>query len=92
MGKPNRRILPTIIGVSVLTTLAANVAVLVAHDDGPADTRPDEKRARYVAASGSTGLSPTAVAPLGKRLEPHVLVAAPSTPADLVQKVRGAKV
>jgi cell wall-associated NlpC family hydrolase len=92
VGKPNRRILPTIIGVSVLTTLAANVAVLVAHDDGPTATRPDEKRARYVAASGSTGLSPSAVAPLGKRLEPHVLVAAPSTlPADLVQKVRGAK-
>lgn len=92
MGKPNRRLLPTIIGVSVLTTLAANVAVLVAHDDTPKSAQGGEKRARYVAASGSTSLSPTAVAPLGKRLDPHILVAAPSTlPADFVQKVRGAK-
>ncbi|WP_210748294.1 C40 family peptidase [Actinomadura latina] len=81
-----------IIGVSVLTTLAANVAVLISHDDTPAQARQDEKRARYVAASGSTNLSPAAVAPLGKRLTPHVLVAAPSTlPADVVQKIRGAK-
>ncbi|TDD85247.1 NlpC/P60 family protein [Actinomadura darangshiensis] len=92
MGKPNRRVLPTIIGVSVLTTLAANVAVLVAHDDGPKSAQAGEKRARYVAASGSTDLSPTAVAPQGKRLSPHVLVAAPSAlPADFVRKVRGAK-
>ena len=92
MGKPNRRVLPTIIGVSVLTTLAANTAVLVARDDGPVQARRGEQRARFVAASGSTGLSPTAVAPLGRRLTPHVLVAAPSTlPADFVQKVRGAK-
>ncbi|MFD0540627.1 C40 family peptidase [Actinomadura luteofluorescens] len=92
MGKPNRRMLPTIIGVSVLTTLAANTAVLVARDDGPAKAPPGEQRARFVAASGSTGLSPTAVAPLGKRLTPHVLVAAPTTlPAGFVQKVREAK-
>jgi cell wall-associated NlpC family hydrolase len=89
VGKPNRRVLPAIIGVSVLTTLAADVAVLIAHDDAPAQSRQDEKRARYVAASGSTNL---AVAPLGKRLSPHVLVAAPqSLPADVVQKIRGAK-
>ncbi|WP_149260919.1 C40 family peptidase [Actinomadura sp. K4S16] len=92
MGKPNRRILPTIIGVSVLTTLAANVAVLVAHDDGPPDRPRGEQRARFVAASGSTGLSPGAVAPLGRRLTPHVLVAAPSTLSpEFVQKIRGAK-
>ncbi|NDU76766.1 NlpC/P60 family protein [Actinomadura sp. DSM 109109] len=93
MGKPNRRVLPTIIGVSVLTTLAANTAVLVARDGTPADPRPGpERRARFVAASGSTGLSPAAVAPLGKRLTPHVLVAAPSTlPAGFVQKVRNSK-
>jgi cell wall-associated NlpC family hydrolase len=94
VGKPNRRVLPTIIGVSVLTTLAANVAVLVAHDGAPADAprAQQQQRARYVAASGSTSLSPTAVAPLGRRLTPHVLVAAPTTlPADVVQRVRGAK-
>ncbi|MEU8801442.1 C40 family peptidase [Spirillospora sp. NPDC048819] len=93
MGKPNRRILPTIIGISVVTTLSVNVAVLVARSgDDPAPPTRSEQRARYVAASGSTSVSPSAVAPLGKRLTPHVLVAASSTlPADVVQKVRGAK-
>ncbi|MFI0371393.1 C40 family peptidase [Actinomadura sp. 1N219] len=93
MGKPNRRALPTIIGVSVLTTLGANVAVLVARgDDAPAPGRGGEQRAQFVAASDSTRLSPAAVAPQGGRLTPHVLVAAPSTlPADLVAKVRRAK-
>ncbi|TDD32417.1 NlpC/P60 family protein [Actinomadura sp. KC06] len=93
MGKPNRRALPTIIGVSVLTTLGANVAVLVARgDDGPATARGGEQRAQFVAASDSTRISPAAVAPQGRRLTPHILVAAPSTlPADLVAKVRGAK-
>ncbi|TDC64016.1 NlpC/P60 family protein [Actinomadura sp. GC306] len=93
MGKPNRRILPTIIGFSVVTTLAANITVLVVRGgDAPADSARGEQRARYVAASGSMSVSPAAVAPLGKRLTPHVLVAAPSTlPAGLVEKVRGAK-
>ncbi|MEU6745398.1 C40 family peptidase [Spirillospora sp. NPDC046719] len=93
MRKPNRRILPTIIGVSVLTTLAANTAVLIARGhDGDPPPSPQEKRARYVAASGSTSLSPGAVAPLGKRLTPHVLVAAPSAlPAATIAKIRGAK-
>ncbi|TDC45819.1 NlpC/P60 family protein [Actinomadura sp. KC345] len=94
MAKPNRRVLPTIIGVSVVTTLAANVTVLVVRGgDEPVGTpAAAEQRARYVAASGAMSVSPTAVAPLGKRLEPHVMVAAPSTlPADVVQKVRGAK-
>ncbi|MGH3243919.1 MAG: C40 family peptidase, partial [Spirillospora sp.] len=37
-------------------------------------------------------LSPSAVAPPGRRLTPHVMVAAPSTlPPELVAKVRGAK-
>ncbi|MFC6878269.1 MULTISPECIES: C40 family peptidase [Actinomadura] len=92
MRKPNRRVLPTIIGVSVVTTLAANVAVLVAHgsnDPAPRDQAAD-KKARFVAASGASNLSPTAVAPLGKRLTPHILVAAPATlPPDSVAKIRG---
>ena len=93
MRKPNRRVLPTIIGVSVLTTLAANTAVLIARGpDGDPAPSPQEKRSRYDAASGSTSLSPGAVAPLGKRLTPHVLVAAPSAlPAATIAKIRGAK-
>ncbi|WP_262401922.1 hypothetical protein [Actinomadura sp. CNU-125] len=94
MRKPNRRVLPTIIGVSVAATLGVNVTVLLVRGGPAAEPAPvTPARANYVAAAGSfADLSPQAVAPLGKRLEPHVLVAAPATlsPA-LVQKVRGAK-
>ncbi|HEY8482868.1 MAG TPA: NlpC/P60 family protein [Spirillospora sp.] len=90
MGKPNRRTLPAIIGVSIVTTLAANVAVLVTR--GGDESSRDGQRARYVAATGRMTVSANAVAPLGKRLTPHVLVAAPATlPADVVEKVRRAK-
>lgn len=93
MRKPNRRVLPTIIGASVLTTLAAGVAVVVAHgQDGRPAAGQGEQSARFVAVSGTSRLSPSPVAPLGKRLTPHVLVAAPSTlPADVVAKIRAAK-
>ncbi|MEU5880257.1 C40 family peptidase [Spirillospora sp. NPDC047279] len=96
MRKPDRRILPTIIGVSVLTTLAVNTAVLVAHEQGgdTETTTPQTAQQRFVAASGSTqaALSPTAIAPLAKRLTPHVMVAAPGTlPPDAVAKVRRLK-
>jgi cell wall-associated NlpC family hydrolase len=87
--KPDRRILPTIIGVSVVTTLAANGAVLVAHEQTRPDPRTSAEHQKFVAASGSSRLSPTAVAPLGKRLDPHILVAAPTAlPADAASKVR----
>ncbi|MBT2213928.1 MULTISPECIES: C40 family peptidase [Actinomadura] len=90
MRKPNRRVLPTLVGVSVLTTLSVNGAVLVVRDgDGGSPLRGDQ-RAQFVAASAS--LSSRAVAPLSKRLTPHVLVAAPSTlPAEVVDKVRAEK-
>ncbi|MFI0351539.1 C40 family peptidase [Actinomadura sp. 9N407] len=92
MRKPDRRVLPTIIGVSVLTTLAANGAVLVAHGQGGPDTRTNAEHQKFVATSGSTRLSPTAVAPLGKRLDPHILIAAPTAlPAGTVDKVRRTK-
>ncbi|MFF5260715.1 C40 family peptidase [Actinomadura viridis] len=92
MRKPDRRVLPTIIGVSVVTTLAANGAVLVARGQDGTDPRTRAEHQRFVAASGNTRLSQAAVAPLGKRLEPHILVAAPAAlPADVVSKVRGLK-
>ncbi|MEW2357350.1 C40 family peptidase [Spirillospora sp. NPDC029432] len=92
MRKPDRRVLPTIIGVSVMTTLAANGAVLVAHGQGGPDPRTNAEHQKFVAASGSSKISPAAVAPLGKRLEPHILIAAPSTlPAETVSRVRGTK-
>ncbi|KAB2343978.1 C40 family peptidase [Actinomadura rudentiformis] len=93
MRRPDRRVLPTIIGVSVLTTLAANTAVLVAHRQGDdPQATPQTSQQRFVAASGSYQLSPTAIAPLGKRLTPHVLVAAPgSLPPAVIEKVRKVK-
>ncbi|MFG2005681.1 C40 family peptidase [Spirillospora sp. NPDC048911] len=93
MRRPDRRVLPTIIGVSVLTTLAVNTAVLVAHDQGGTpEATPQTSRQQFVAASGNYQLSPTALAPLGKRLSPHVLVAAPGTlPPEVVERVRKVK-
>ncbi|MFI0450988.1 C40 family peptidase [Actinomadura sp. 6N118] len=93
MRRPDRRVLPTIIGVSVLTTLAANTAVLVAHgQDGTPQATPQTSQQRFVAASGSYQLSPTAIAPLGKRLSPHVMVAAPgSLPPAVIERVRKIK-
>lgn len=88
MRKPSRRVVPTIIGVSVVTTLAANTAVLVAHD-GRAH-HPQAMSGRYVAASNDSALSPQAVAPFTKRLAPQVLVAGATTlPADVIAKVKG---
>ncbi|MFC5181999.1 C40 family peptidase [Actinomadura harenae] len=91
MRKPNRRVLPTIIGVSVVTTLAANTAVVVAYG-GRAHHAPQTMTGRYVAASSDSALTPPAVAPLGKRLAPQVLVAGSSTlPADVIAKVKAMK-
>ncbi|WP_245623089.1 C40 family peptidase [Spirillospora albida] len=77
----------------MLATLSVNGAVLVAHHGAtPAAEPRTGQSARYVAASGNSPLAPGAVAPLGKRLTPHVLVAAPATlPSALVARVRGAK-
>jgi cell wall-associated NlpC family hydrolase len=90
--RPSRRALPTVIGVSVVTTLAANIAVVIAHSQksGP----PDERNGgdRYVAAANGSRLSPSAVAPLRKRMSADLLVAAPtSLPADAAAKVQRVK-
>ncbi|RFU42673.1 NlpC/P60 family protein [Actinomadura logoneensis] len=91
MRKPNRRVLPTIIGVSVVTTLAVNTAVLVA-GGGRTPHAPRPMSGRFVAASSDSALTPQPVAPLGRRLEPQVMVAGAGTlPADVVAKVRAMK-
>jgi cell wall-associated NlpC family hydrolase len=90
--KPGRRVLPTIIGVSVLTTLAANGAVLVAHEQDRSEAKTRAEHQKFVATSGSTRISPASIAPLAKRMDPHILVAAPTTlPAGTVARVRGTK-
>jgi cell wall-associated NlpC family hydrolase len=54
------------------------------------DTRTQAEHQRFVASN--TKLTPQTVAPLGKRLDPHLLVAAPTTlPVDVVDKVRAVK-
>ncbi|GAA4132546.1 hypothetical protein GCM10022416_12430 [Actinomadura keratinilytica] len=83
-----------IIGVTAATTLAADVAVLLAHGSSasPGAQPQTQIAGRFVAASGNSALTPAAVAPLGKRLTPHVLVAAPGTlPASTVEKIRRIK-
>jgi cell wall-associated NlpC family hydrolase len=88
--KPDRRVVPTIIGVAVVTTLAANGAVLVAHKQAGRETTASAQNPRFVAAT--TRFTPNAVAPLGKRRDPHILIAAPTTlPVDVVDKVRAVK-
>lgn len=78
------RVLPATIAVAIATTLSVDVAVLVA---GPPGERDGIDGLRLVA--DVTGANPYPVAPLQKRITPHMLVAAPTTlPADLVGKVR----
>jgi cell wall-associated NlpC family hydrolase len=86
-------VLPTVIGVAVVTTLSANVAVVMAHSRKPGPWAAQSAGAeRYVAVSSGSGISPTAVAPLQRRLTPHLLVAAPtSLPGDALAKVQRIK-
>jgi cell wall-associated NlpC family hydrolase len=86
-----RRMLPTVIGVTLATTVVADVAVVVVrnHVGSPAGQGAGE---RLVAAAESTGYSPGAVTPLQKAVVPHVLVASGQTlPAQSVEAVRHVK-
>jgi peptidoglycan DL-endopeptidase CwlO len=86
---PSRRMLPTVIGVSLAFTIAADLVVVLTGGPGRALT-PNGGAERLVAASEVAG--PAAVAPLQKTITPHILVAAAQTlPADAVQKVRALK-
>jgi cell wall-associated NlpC family hydrolase len=88
--RPSRRVLPTAIGVSVVTTLVAGVAVVLAHRQKP--STPPDNDVRYVAAAQDSPIPPSAVAPLQQRLVPHLLVVAPSTlPPDLAGRVQQVK-
>ncbi|GAA2075146.1 C40 family peptidase [Actinomadura alba] len=92
MRRPSRRVLPTVIGVSVVTTLATNVAVVVAHSQKSDSAGRADGKEHYVATSSGSRLAPSAVAPLKKRLTPDLLVAAPaSLPPDALAKVRRLK-
>lgn len=90
MRKPSRRVLPTVIGVTVITTLAANIAVIASHPHS--GRTPKNGPASLVAAANDSTLSPTAVAPLKQRLTPDLLVATPTTlGSDVIAKLRADK-
>ena len=80
--------LPTIIGVSLATTMVADATVVMAHAHRHA-SNPSAIEARFVAAT--TGYTP-AVAPFQKQIVPQILIAAPQTlAADVVAKVEKAQ-
>jgi cell wall-associated NlpC family hydrolase len=85
-----RRMLPTFIGVSLVTTIVADVAVIVARDQGAGTTGPSAQS--LVAAADTTGYTPGAVSPLNKAVIPHVLAASGQTiPAADIEAVRHLK-
>ncbi|MEV5747697.1 C40 family peptidase [Actinoallomurus sp. NPDC052308] len=87
MRWPSRRMLPTVVGLSLATTIAADLAIVAGGPfHAPAVRLPG---GRYVAAADSTSYR---VAALQKTITPHLLIASPQTlPADAVAKVREAK-
>jgi cell wall-associated NlpC family hydrolase len=85
-----RRMLPTVIGVSLVTTIVADVGVVVARDQGAGTDGPRPQS--LVAAADTTGYTPGAVSPLRKAVVPHVLAASGQTiPAAAVEAVRHLK-
>ncbi|WP_433181114.1 C40 family peptidase [Actinoallomurus sp. CA-150999] len=81
----SRRMLPTVVGVSLATTIAADFAIVLA---GPLKPVAQLAAGRYVAAADSTSYR---VAGLQKTITPHLLIASPqSLPADAIEKVRQA--
>lgn len=85
-----RRMLPTVIGVTLVTTVAADIAVVVARDQSGTTAGPADER--LVAAAEPAGYNPGAVSALRKEIVPHVLVASGQTiPAAYVEAVRHVK-
>ena len=85
-----RRMLPTVIGVTLVTTVAADIAVVVARDGAGRTTGTGDER--LVAAADPAGYTPGKVSPLQKSVVPHVLVASGQTlPATAVEAVRHLK-
>jgi cell wall-associated NlpC family hydrolase len=86
--RPSRRVLPTVIGVALLTTLAANTSVLVAHTDS-AKSRPQPPTNQGFVASAASSPYTAPVLPLRQRLTPQILVAGATTlPPGAVAQIR----
>lgn len=85
MRWPSRRMLPTVIGVALVTTIAADVAAVATHQRRPPSGQATAER--LIASTEPAGY--TAVAPLRKTITPHLLVAsAQPLAADAVAEVR----
>jgi cell wall-associated NlpC family hydrolase len=83
-----RRMLPTVIGVTLVTTVAADIAAVVVHDHGDNAVR---SPAESLVAS-TAGYTPSVVSALTKTVTPHVLVASGQTlPASAVEAIRHLK-
>lgn len=90
MFKPSGRTLPMVIGISVVTTLTADVAVLAVRSasQAPPATVAQAGAARFLAAGRPEPSSGGLVAPLTSRLAPHLLVAAPGPiPPSAIAKI-----
>jgi len=84
--------LPTIIGVTLATTMVADMTLVMSNAQKHGPASPSAIEARYVAAAETTGLTPSAVAPYSKQIVPQLLIAAPTTlAADVIANVRKAK-
>lgn len=94
MRWPSRRhMLPTVIGVTLVTTVAADVAVVVVRDHGGSPV--EQSAAQRLVADTAGYTAPPTVAPLRKTITPHVLVASartlPPEAVDAVRHVTGVK-
>ncbi|HXA62610.1 MAG TPA: C40 family peptidase [Streptosporangiaceae bacterium] len=91
MRRPNRRVLPTVIGVTVVTTLAANVAVLAAHLSTTTVTQPPGTNTSYVLGANASLVTPSPTGPV-RQLSPDLLIAGAQTlTPDLIAKLRKVK-
>src|SRR3954454_18047692 len=74
--RPDRRVLPTAIGVCIATTLAANMAVLLADQARP-HKRTSAAQAtsdKLITAAHGSELSKGPVAPYRKHIDPQLMI------------------
>lgn len=94
MFKSSGRAVPLVIGISAVTTLIADVAVLAVRSasQAPPATVAQSGSARFLAAGRPASASAGLVAPLKSRLAPHLLVAASRpVPTPVIAKIAGLK-
>ncbi|WP_258574096.1 hypothetical protein [Actinomadura parmotrematis] len=87
-----RRTAPLVIGAAALGTLAADIAVLATGHARPAADRPAARPAGGLVSVAQAAPPAGGVAPLGRRLVPHLLIAGRAPlPAASVERARRTK-